>query len=195
MLKIITHPTVEPVTLAEVKEQTNLGTMSLTSEQQSMLELDIQAAREEAELITGRSLAEQTLEVVLDSFPSGNIYLPGGPVAELLSVKYLDADDAEQTMSAGDYDIDTDSRLARLAPVDSWPSTSTKMNSVRVRYTAGWAQEDCPASIKKWILVRCATLFAQREGIAVGFGSTSVAEMPRSFVDGLLDRYTVRMVL
>jgi hypothetical protein len=55
------------------------------------------------------------------------------------AVYYLDAAEAEQTLDAGLYNVDTASIPARihLAADGAWPSTYDGINSVRVRFTAG----------------------------------------------------------
>lgn len=189
MLKLITAPTVEPVTLTEVKEQTVIG---FTTDDTLLTRL-ISVARAEAESITRRSLAPQTLEVVLDTWPRWEINLPRGPVTAVSSVKYYDEDAVEQTLSTSIYETDLDSIVARVQPRDGeeWPDLATMVNAVRVRYTAGWTAATCPVEIKQWILVRVASLYAQRENFLAGSNAPAVAMMPRSFADALLDSYTV----
>lgn len=183
MLKLVTAPTVEPVTLSEVKAQAVIG----HDLDDALLSVMISAAREHGESLTGRSWAPKTLEVVLDSFPSGAIELPASPVTAVLSIKYLDADGVEQTMPDTDYYVDTDSLVGRVVPKDAWPETVERPNAVRVRYTAGFAAGSIPPALKQWLLIRVASLYAQRESLTAG----NVSELSRSFVDGLLDPYTV----
>lgn len=90
-----------------------------------------QAEIEPPESWVGRSLGKQTLELVLDCFPSGSILLPYGPVRSVISVTYIDAEGASQTVPPAGY-ADAGERLR---PVACWPS-SVK-GPVRVRYEAG----------------------------------------------------------
>lgn len=182
MLKLVTPPSVEPVTLAEVKAHCVIG----HDEDDTLLSVMISAAREHGESLTGRSWTPKALEVVLDSFPSGAIELPASPVTSVTSIKYLDVDGVEQAMPDTGYAVDMDSIIGRVV-ADEWPETADKINSVRVRYTAGWSFADFPPVLKQWIVIRVASLYAQRESFTAG----SVSEMSRSFVDGLLDPYTV----
>lgn len=187
MLKLVTAPTVEPVTLSEVKAQAVIG----HDLDDTLLSVMISAAREHGESLTGRSWAPKTLEVVLDSFPSGAIELPASPVTAVTSVKYLDADGAEQTMPDTDYYVDTDSLVGRVVPKDAWPETADRLNAVRVRYTAGFAAGSIPPALKQWLLIRVATLYEHREALTMVSNGRLVLPMDRSFVDGLLDPYTV----
>lgn len=187
MLKLVTAPTVEPVTLSEVKAQAVIG----HDLDDTLLSVMISAAREHGESLTGRSWAPKTLEVVLDSFPSGAIELPASPVTAVTSIKYLDDDGAEQTMPEADYYVDTDSLVGRVIPKDAWPETADRLNAVRVRYTAGFAAGSIPPALKQWLLIRVATLYEHREALTMVSNNRLVLPMDRSFVDGLLDPYTV----
>jgi uncharacterized phiE125 gp8 family phage protein len=183
MLKLVTAPTVEPVTLSEVKAHCVIG----HNADDTLLGVLISAAREHGEALTGRSWAAKTLEVVLDAFPRGHIELPASPIIAVASVKYLDADGAEQTLPDTDYTVDTDSLVGRVV-AEEWPETDDTVNAVRVRYTAGWTPSTLPVALKQWLLIRIASLYAQRESF---MATGNVTEMSRSFVDGLLDAHTV----
>lgn len=185
MLRLVTAPTDEPVTLAEVKAHCVIG----HDEDDLLLAIMISAAREHGESITGRSWVPKTLEVVLDSFPSGHIDLPCSPITAVASVKYIDVDGVEQTLDASEYTVDSESLVGRIVVSDEWPDTRDTVNAVRVRYTAGWAT--VPSAIKQWLLIRVATLYEHRESLAMISNNRLVLPMDRSFVDGLLDQYTV----
>jgi uncharacterized phiE125 gp8 family phage protein len=182
MLKLVTAPTVEPVTIAEAKAQAYIE----HSADDALLAVLISAAREHGESLTGRSWAPKALEVVLDSFPSGAIELPASPVTSVTSIKYLDADGVEQTMASTGYTVDADSIVGRIV-ADEWPETADKINAVRVRYVAGWTSANFPPALKQWLLIRVASLYAQRESLTAG----NVSELSRTFVDSLLDAHIV----
>lgn len=184
MLKVVTAPTVEPVTVAEVKAHAVIG----HDLDDALLGVLISAARGHGESLTGRRFAPTTLEVVLDSFPA-EIRLPGAPITALTSIKYIDADGAEQTLGPSEYEADIEGITGRVVPVTSWPSVSaTKLNTVRVRYESGYTSETLPADIRLWMLARVATLYAQRETVIVG---GQVLELGRNFVDCLLEQYII----
>lgn len=211
-LKLITAPASEPITLAEAKAQCSVSA-DFTSDD-ALLSAMIAAARGHAEHLTGRALVTQTWELVLDEFPridvsrlghgreyvSGAIELPRAPLQSVESVKYIDPDGVEQTMDPAAYRVDTDSLVGRVYPVAAWPDTATdRHDSVRIRYVAGWPMsEDAepvwtgPKEIAQWMLIRVASLYAQRESFVVG---TIKYDMGRDFVDGLLDRWVVPEVV
>ncbi len=166
--KVITPPTVEPITLDEAHLHLRLDVYdSPPAHPDDPLILGlIPAAREWAEKFTGRSMTERLLEIGLDHFPHRHhgrdwhhlhrpgiaflgegrhpmpIRLPGGPVSILASLIYVDVAGVEQTMT--DAQFDTYEEPARVLPAigASWPSTRVQMAAVRVRYWAGYTLPD-----------------------------------------------------
>jgi uncharacterized phiE125 gp8 family phage protein len=185
-VRVVTGPTYEPVTLAEAKLWCRIDDDD--TEQDAMVLLLIQAMREYAEQLTGRSFASQTLELSLDSFPDV-IQLPHSPVSSVTSITYIDGDGATRTLSGSPsaFQEDLYSEPARLVPLEgqSWPTTSDVLNAVRVRYVTGYTNVTAiPNQLRLWIQTRISTLFEHREQLVVG---GQVQALPRDFVDGLLD--------
>jgi len=151
---VITAPTAEPVTLAEAKS--NLGILSDDSTQDALITRRIGQARAWAEHYTRRVLMSQVLEFRLHHFPV-SIELPSSPLISVDSVKYIDVDGAEQTVSASEYDVDTYSDRPTVRPVygGSWPGTRGEPHAVRVQFTAGYGTKstDVPDLIREAILL------------------------------------------
>ena len=129
------------------------------------------AAREHVEDWTRRALMTQTPELVLDAFPTGGINLPSPPLQSVTSIKYIDTDGVEQTLSSALYDVDTDSEPGMVAPAydEEWPDTRDQINAVRVRYAAGWTTAALvPYKIKAAILLVCADLHEMRGDPVIG---------------------------
>lgn len=196
-LKLITAPAYEPVTLAEAKAQCSVAD-DFTADD-ALLSSMIAAARGQAEHLTGRTIPAQGLELVLPEFPRVRwLELPRPPLVAVEAVTYLDHGDQEQAMDTADYRVDIDSMVGRIYAAE-WPETVRgRHDAVRIRYTAGWPMSEPggeypavwtgPTEIKQWLLIRVASLYAQRESFIVG---TIKTEMGRSFVGGLLDAYRV----
>jgi len=183
-LKLITPPAVEPVSLLEAKAHLRVDSY----DDDALISGLIIAARQEAEKITRRALITQTWELVLDCFLP-EICLPLPSLQSVTTIKYIDTNGTEQTLSNTVYQIDSDSQPARITTAygQVWPAVRTQMNTVRIRYVAGFGLAvDVPQVIKQWILIRVATLYEQREAVNVG---NIVNTIP--FVDGLLDEYRV----
>lgn len=187
-IKVITPPAVEPISLAEAKVHLRVD----SSDENDLITALIVAARQAAEHQLDRALITQTLERVLDAFPSTELELGMPPVQSITSVKYYDADEVLQTMDAADYSLDADRLPGWVVPAygTTWPSTLDTANSVRVRYVAGYGDtaSDVPAAIRQWMLLHIGTTFKFREEVVGGAGITAMT-LPGRFVDRLLDPF------
>jgi uncharacterized phiE125 gp8 family phage protein len=186
-LKLITAPATEPVTLAEAKVHLRCG-----DDEDALLGVLIQSAREAAEHQLGRALITQTWERIIDAFPAAEIELGMPPVDAVVSVVYIDAAGDSQTLASTEYSLDADTSPGWVLPSESavvWPNTLDTANAVRVRFTCGYgAASDVPAAIKAWMLLRIGTLYKLREEVIAG---KSLAELPGGYVDRLLDPFRV----
>jgi uncharacterized phiE125 gp8 family phage protein len=198
-VRVITQPTVEPVTLAEAK----LHLRVTTSDEDALITSLISAARIYAENYTRRAFAQRTLELLLPNVPScGVIELPQPPLRSVAWIKYIDADGVLQTIDAADYQVDMYREPGLIKPsyLETWPViTRSDFNALQVRYTAGYAETGSPDSdadyranipeaVKQWIKIRVGTMFEMREAVVVG---TIVTDIKHDFIDGLLDPFVV----
>lgn len=182
-LRIITQPTEEPVTVAEIKSHLRID----TSDDDLMLGAMITAAREECEHLLERALAPQTVQLLLDEFPD-DIPLPLPPLRSVVSVEYAATDGTTVTMPSEDYTTDLGlepSWLLLAADADDWPETDDVANAVTVTYQCGYTAAECPKAIKQWIMLRVGTLYAYREA------DSDKTPQPSPFADRLIDRYRV----
>ncbi len=178
-VKIITHPTSEPVDLLnDVKPHLRL----YHSEEDAYLAGRIRAARQHVEwVLTKRALITQTLELTLRRWPdSGVIRLPQPPLQSVTHIKYIDSSNTEHIIEGGDlanYIIDTDSEPGEITPLTSWPSvTLRKTAAIKVRYVAGYASAaDIPEPLIQGLLMLVGHFYENREIAVVG---TSVIEIP-----------------
>lgn len=191
-LTVIVPPSEEPITLAEAKASPSVR-VSTTTDNTDITAL-IKVVRMMAERHTLHALVTQTLELTLDAFPTGGIELPMPPLQSVTSVKYTDTDGTEQTMDAADYSIDDKSTIALIVPAygETWPVTRDEINAVRVRFVAGFgAAADVPEDIKSWMKIMIGTLYDNPQALVVG---QTVTDIPRTFVDGLIDDYRFRAI-
>jgi len=198
-LVLITEATGPCVTLDEIKTHLRLST-SDTSED-LLLNSMLMAAQNEAENKTKRAMMPQTWELVMDAFPEGGIEIPRPPLSSNstdLSISYIDSSGATATLSATAYSIDGDSEPAWVVPSydNDWPETYDVMNAVRVRYKCGYALSGAstattPYGVKAWVRLRVGAMYNNRESLSVESGAQTMLKLPRTFVDGLLDAYTV----
>lgn len=174
VVKVITAPPNTPITTAEFKSHANIA----HTDDDTLIGIYIKAATEN--LIgphgwLGRSLVQQTLELVLDIFPANAIFLPHGPVISVTSVKYDDTDGNEQTVSSSDYTVDNNaSGFGWIVPADdvAWPDTIDAINAVRVRYVAGYEPlsgdytANIPDPIRAAVMMMVADIYQQRENFS-----------------------------
>ena len=170
-------PTNKPVSLDEAKTHLRV----LHDEEDALIDMLISAATDKAEQITNRQLAQATYELYGDTVPS-SVELPKPPLVEVVSVQAM----KDGIYTDIDYTLDDKADPAVLYIDDT--SSDDEKNTFRVSYKAGYTQ--CPPAIKQWILVQIATMYEQRES----YSEKNVVNMPRTFVDNLLDSYRVRIV-
>lgn len=139
--KLITPPAIAPVSLAVAKERLRVD----VSDEDDKITKLIAANTAYAERFMGRALIDQTWELILDKFPTNEIKIPLPPLIEVVSVKYDDGAGDEQTVSTGSYTVDAVSEPGWVVPASSWPATFDGVNSVRVRFRAGYIDENSPA--------------------------------------------------
>lgn len=187
-LQRIVAPSIEPVTLAEAK----VWIEEFDTVHDGMLDFVIRAAREFAEGYCQRSFITQQWRLTLDALPPC-VQLERGPVQAVNSLVYLDMAGGTQTITspgAPTYAFDPSGTLARLAPGFgyTWPETLPQIGAVRITYTAGYGAtaDDVPFGVKQWMRARIATMFENREEIAV-LQRGSVTPLPH--VDRLLDEF------
>lgn len=128
--------------------------------------------------VLGRALGEQTWEMRLSSFPCGNIEIPLPPLIEVVSVKYIDEDDTEQTYDAAKYHVVGEGGRGRISLVsdETWPTLGSGWpEPVIVQFRAGYIDSSVsppiaavPEPILAAIKLLTGNLYANRETIVVG---------------------------
>lgn len=196
---VVVGPTVEPVTLAQAKLQCKLEPDEVTPED-SLMELEIAAARRWCESATGMAFYEQTLKVVLNCWPSSyrrGVVLPRAtPLQSIEEVTYRDEDETALVLDTGTYFADTNSIPGRLVlrSGESWPSDSlSPSGAIAITYIAG-AEVDAspnpiPPSCTMAILLLVEHLYRNRGAVVVG-NPAAVASAAITFgVDAFLSEH------
>lgn len=209
-IRIVEYPTVEPITLADLR--THLGIEpyevdssggAATHPHDTMIMAMLGAAREWAENFTGRAIALKTYELALDEFPaSEEIELPHPPVVSVESVIYTDSNLDPITIDAANYVLDQHQETAgyvKAALTYDWPTPAAVINAVKIRYRAGYqipepdssVEDDAdplPYAIKAALLLMVGHLYANREAVA----DKQMFEVPFA-ADALLRPLRVRL--
>jgi uncharacterized phiE125 gp8 family phage protein len=199
--RIVTEPTVEPLTLAEVK--THLHEDLSDASNDALITTLIAVARQAAEHRTQRALMLQTLEQTLDAFPVATdtnplaaIELEMPPVVDVTSVTYTDADGATITLSNTLYTLDAAREPAQLVPSYSagkWPATQGSVAAVRVRYRAGYSTSATASVAQAAVPAAHAAVDAagRRRHVRAPHRQRGRPAVRHDFVDALLDRYRI----
>ena len=170
-LRIITQPTAEPVTVEDAMAHCRVDgySESPVSADQTYVETLVTVARQMAENYTQRKIAQATYELRLNDF-AAIIKLPA-PVQSVESIKYIDADDVEQTVDADVYVFDDHPDEPAIYQVDSWPVAKDEPGAVRIRFVAGYTTESpnnnpLPKPLYQAMLMTVAHLYENRQDVA-----------------------------
>lgn len=214
---LITPPSVEPVLLADVKQQARIDT---TADDALITNL-ITGARQWAEKYTGRGFITQSWQLARDTWPGaserwwdgvrqgpisglddvGYISLPRAPLQSVTSVTVYDNTDTPTVWGSGNYYVDTirePGRIAlRLGSV--WPVATRTANGIIIQYVVGYGSDgsSVPEPIKTAIRQIVSHWYEHRGEAATApsaRGGTVVMPMvPVPLViQALLDPYRVR---
>ena len=182
-----TAPTSEPVTTAEAKSHLRVD----VSDDDTLIDTYVAAARQALEEINGRSLFTTTWKMIVDGWPSAPYFvLPRPPLASVTTIDYIDSDNVSTTWSSANYIVETLRTPGRvhLAEDAIWPSASLREASpITISYVAGWsAVADIPQRYKQAILLLVGHYYENRENVVSGviprtvpFGFESLALMDR----------------
>lgn len=174
-LKLITPPTVEPVTVDEVKIYTHID----HDVDDNLISSWIKTARILAENYQRRAYYEQVWELSFDDFPDLPLLIPRPPLTSIDFIHYYDSDDTMTNMDLDNFIVDTNNEPGRLAHAynEIWPSVTLKpIDSVRIRYTCGFQEmysttttfapenTTIPENVKDAIYLYCAYRNENRSG-------------------------------
>ncbi len=178
----ITAPTGLPLTLDEVRAHLNIEHYL----DDPLLTSLISTATEFLEERIGRKLLTQTWEERLPRFPRAGIEIPFPPCREIVSIIYLDASEASQTLDLNSVRVSglgtMEGALIEARVSSPWPVTATHPEAVKVRFGCGFGgAADVPAPLKTAILQHVASLYQTRE--ASYLGPASLEAVPGSYDD------------
>jgi uncharacterized phiE125 gp8 family phage protein len=183
-ITVLTPPTIEPVSLAEVRAHCRVD----ESADDGLLAGYVLAARQYVESFCGVVLMTSTLRGTADAFPSaGPLTLPVHPVQSVTAVRYYDDAGALQTWSASAWETDLTGINPRVGPKAGygWPTPAARLGAVQVEFVAGYGASPgaIPEQIRQRILLMVGHFYANREEVVVGAGITAT-KLP--FIDALL---------
>lgn len=187
-LKVITPPTVEPVSVEEIKDHLRI----INDEEYSYLEGLIQAAREYCEAHSNRSYVQQTLVKTFDEWPEFPVELPRPPLMSVEKIEYKDSEGTLTEWSASNYAVDEYSFMPKVYLADDYSMPNDTLyptNAIQITYKAGYEPDDSgdttdytanvPARFKHAIKLLCGEWYSNREEIV------NTGAVPQSIPDGV----------
>jgi uncharacterized phiE125 gp8 family phage protein len=165
-VRVSVQPTVEPVSVAELKEH---GRIDHGHEDERLAGL-IKTARMMVEKDTRRKLCTQTVVLNLDYLPT-YIVPEVLPIQSITSIQYYDANNTLQTLASATYEADlyAEPILIRPAFGQTWPTTYDRFNAVAVTMQAGYgAASAVPEDAKQAILLLASHWVENREAVLSG---------------------------
>jgi uncharacterized phiE125 gp8 family phage protein len=132
----------------------------------SVIEALMLAAREEVETFCGLTLLTTTYALRLDAFPcNGVIRLPRPPLQSVTSIVYLDDAGVSQTLATSNYVVNTYSMPGQILMTSSgtWPGTYDQYNAVTITYTAGFTLATIPERAKMAMKLMIGDYYEHRE--------------------------------
>ncbi|NSW92315.1 MAG: phage head-tail connector protein [Firmicutes bacterium] len=173
-LKLITPPSIEPITLEEAKAHIRVD----GADEDILITSLITTAREYCESFQNRAYITQVWELILDAFPASPFNIPRPPLQSVDSIKYTDSDGLETTFDSTNYIVDTDSEPGRVALATGivWPSMTLKsIGGVKIRFTAGYGDAAAvPMMIKQAMLLLIGHWYENREASFIGHVSREI---------------------
>lgn len=147
-VEVLTPPVEPAVTIDTIKA--HIGISSAITQFDTILELYRSAATQKIEGKTGYTLITTVFKGFYNCFPACLLikYKPNLAVSE---IKYIDTDDAEQTLAASESNVFTDKFESKVVPVDCWPETQSETpDAVKITFSAGYgaATTDVPSDFQ-----------------------------------------------
>lgn len=151
--------------LATIKEHLRID----GSQDDTILGMYLAAATANVELFTGQMLGTRTIDITMDSWPSGDtLVLPAWPITALATVSYTDVDGATSVFSSDSYTESLAGIPARLVlnDGDSWPDDQLQIvDAIVIRATAGYSGDNIPVLAEQLLLLTIGLWYENREGL------------------------------
>lgn len=201
MLTLTSKSTALPVTLDVIKHHLRLSTVATNED--DLLDIYCRACQGYAENYMGRDLTTSKRVLYLDEFPSGDnaIEIPRPPLTTDdstvgVNIEYYNSTGASTgSLATTIYTVDYNSQPARiyLQYNQVWPDAYAIRKAVKVTYKCGYGGTNAvPMPIQQWLLMRVGAMYENREAAVIDADRLTI--MPRPFLDGLLDEYTIPSV-
>ena len=156
---------ITPISLPDLKDQLRID----HSDQDRMLIGKIKAAVSEIEAYIDGPVIQRSMTLKLSAWEDEIQLLPG-PVLAIVSIRYYDTDNVQQTLDAADYELYEENRIDRLVAVSDWPVVYDRKDAIEIVYQAGLAASvtQVPTNVKEAVLLRASTRYSMPEEAGIG---------------------------
>ncbi len=177
-LALLAAPTVEPLSLAEMRAHLRLE----HDDEDALIAGMLSAARAAVERYLRRALIAQQWQLVLDGWPEGPVRLPRPPLMQVDAVRVLDAGGTATLVPASDYAVETRAEPGFLYPGGAavLPVPGRARGGIEIDFTAGYGSDwnAVPAPIRQALLIMVADLYETR-----GAAPPAIVGAVRSLLD------------
>jgi len=182
-ITITAQPSKHPVSVAELKSFLRV----VDAEEDSTISMILNAAVDTVESLAGVACIHRSATITTRNFPSSGWAFPLSPISSIPSVKYLDSDGVEQTVSSSQYILEKNEFTPRLylAADADWPSdVLDQADAVRIAVVAGYGSspESVPGKIKQAILFMASHYYEMRSPVIAGTITSEVPMTVRSLI-------------
>jgi len=154
LLARVVAPAGEPLTLTETKLYLQVD----HPDEDSFIADLITSARMVAEHWMKRSLMTQTWKLAYDDYIDDDVYLPMGPVSELVSVVLVDRDGDTLLVADDAYHLNAAKNIFH-------PESSLLAHRIEITYLTGYGNASTvPRPIKQGMLAHIAHMYDHRKG-------------------------------
>lgn len=202
---VVTEPTIEPVTVNELRDHLRLD----TTVDDSTLTTLIIASRQYVEQELRKALITQTQRLTLDRFPLKDslgwwdgvkdgslsqqntdfIELPIGPLQSITSIKSWSVSETQSIFDSDKYYADTNYVPGRviLKTDETWPNDLREHSAIEIDYVCGYGDtvDKVPASIRQIIKIIASDWYENRNSVIIGTISANIS----SIVSDVLEKY------
>ena len=161
--KVTTSPYTEPITVDEAKEFARID----GTDEDTLIEGFITAARMNCEAFLGRALIEQTITMKMDFWPGAVVDLPRPPLISITAVETLDEDDTATEYSSENYYAIIESipgQLVLKRDVTFPFNTDRDYQGYQIRFKAGYGSSaaDVPRPIREGLKLWVTDIYENR---------------------------------
>lgn len=188
-LALTVPPPTEPISLTEAKTFLRID----TTEEDTLIQSLILAARVHTEHLINRKLITQTWSLFLNNWPKANeLQLPLNPVQSVNEIKTYDGSGIPTIWASENYTVDTLFEPARIIKNTNWPTPAQSTNGIEISITAGYGNSatDAPEPVRQAIRHLITHWYENREPVSLGENTLTIPDT----VQSLLTPYkTVRL--